>query len=364
MSSPHPTGFAALLLCLVLIGPRTAWAGAPVTDCVAKANARPICIFRNPEDMVALPGDQALIIGEYGQTAADHSGELALFVLETEERRTLYRGGDMPSVARPGWGDPACRQSPTREFNSHGIDLVRRADGRLALLVVQHGGREAIEFFEVLGEGRDWHLAWRGCVLAPPDASLNDVVGLPDGSFYTTKMASLAGATDFEKGMPTKPTGHAYAWSPERGYRKIEGTDGIMPNGLEASPDGRILYMNASGNSTIRKVEVETGRLLGEAPVASPDNVTWTPDGRRLLVASLGGLDPNDFEICQNLEKGAACGIPFSIVAIDPVTMTNRGPIYESDGSPMGGGTVGLQVGRELFIGSFTGDRILRVALD
>ena len=37
---------------------------------------------------------------------------------------------------------------------------------------------------------------------------------------------------------------------------------------------------------------------------------------------------------------------------------------FDSAGSPMGGGTVGLQVGNELFIGSFAGDRILRVRLD
>ena len=51
------------------------------------------------------------------------------------------------------------------------------------------------------------------------------------------------------------------------------------------------------------------------------------------------------------------------IQAVDAETMTALGPVYESSGTPMGGGTVGLQVGDELFIGSFTGDRILRVAL-
>lgn len=44
--------------------------------------------------------------------------------------------------------------------------------------------------------------------------------------------------------------------------------------------------------------------------------------------------------------------------------MTALGPVYESDGVPMGAGTVGLQIGKELFIGSFKGDRILRVTLE
>lgn len=338
-------------------------AAGPILECKAKDNARPICIFTNPEDMVPLPGDQALIIGEYGSSSEDHSGELVLFVLESEERRTLFRGGDSPAAARAGWGDPSCTTPPTRAFNAHGIDLVRRTDGTLQLFVIQHAGREAIESFEVLGHGADWQVVWRGCIPAPENASLNEVVGLPDGSLYTTKMSSLDGALDFEGGMPTKPTGHAFSWSAVRGFRKIPGTDGIMPNGIETSPDGRFVYMNASGDSSIRKVEVATGRELGRAPVSSPDNVTWTPDGKRLLIASLTGLDPTDFSLCQDMKRGA-CGIPFEIVAVDAETMQPIGPIYTSDGPPMGAGTVGLQVGNELFIGSFKGDRILRVSLE
>ena len=338
-----------------------AHAGGPVTDCVPKGNARPICIFSNPEDMVPLPGNEALLIGEYGDRSDGHAGELGLFELKTEVRRTVFRGGQDATAAESGWGDPACTTPPGAAFNSHGIDLVRRTDGRLELLVVQHGDREAIEFFELTGQGTDWRVTWRGCVPAPADASLNEVVALPNGDFYTTKMASLAGALDFSNGMPTEPTGHAFAWTARQGFRKIAGTEGVMPNGIAASPDGKLLYMNASGDNSIRKIEVATGRELGRAPVPSPDNVTWSPDGR-LLVASLAGLDPADFATCQTLERGA-CGIPFKIVAVDPKTMTTLGPVYESDGAPMGAGTVGLQVGSELFIGSFKGDRILRVAL-
>ena len=43
--------------------------------------------------------------------------------------------------------------------------------------------------------------------------------------------------------------------------------------------------------------------------------------------------------------------------------MTIVETLYASDGAPMGAGTVGLRVGDELFIGSYHGDRILRVNL-
>lgn len=331
-------------------------------ECGRAGPARALCGFTNPEDMVPLPGDRALLIGEYGQSADDHAGGLVVFDLATESRTVVYRGGEVAATAEAGWGAPECTTAPDERFNSHGIDLVRRDDGRLALLVVQHGSREAVEFFEVRESEGDWQVDWRGCVPSPPDASLNEVAALSDGSFFTTKMASLAGAADLSGGFPEAPTGRAFHWSEDSGFVAVGGTEGIMPNGIVASPDGRTIYMNASGENSIRKVDVERGVEVGRAPVASPDNVTWSPDGR-LLVASLRGMDdPALFEACLHA-KGRPCAIPFAIVAVDPESMTNLGEIYESDGQPMGAGTVGLQVGDELFAGSFKGDRILRIAL-
>lgn len=335
-------------------------APSAILDCVPKNNARPICKFVSPEDMVPLPGNEAILISGYG--SARKPGGLVLFPLADETPRTLYAGGSDADKAEAGWGDPACPPPPKDKFNAHGIDLVRRSDGRLALLVVQHFGREAIEFFDVTGSGADWNVAWKGCVLAPPDASLNDVAGLPNGDFYTTKMASLSGASDFTQAIPTEPTGYAFAWTAKDGYRKIEGTDGVMPNGIAASPDGKTLYLDVTMQSEVRKIDVATGKLLGTASVKMPDNLTWAPDGKRLLVASLHGFETTPFGVCVDVREGA-CPIPFAIQAVDAETMTPLGPVYESTGAPMGGGTVGLQVGDELYIGSFTGDRILRVAL-
>lgn len=338
----------------------------PILDCVAVGNARPICGFQSPEDIVALPGNEALVISGYGAMGADgvvrKPGGLVLFSLADETQKPLYTGGTDADVAEAGWGDPTCPAPPKEKFNAHGIDLVRRSDGRVALLVVQHFGREAVEFFEVTGAGDDFQLAWKGCVLAPADASLNEVVGFPNGDFYTTKMASISGASDFTEGTPTEPTGHAFAWTAASGYRKLEGTDGIMPNGIAASADGKLLFLNVTMQNEVRKIDVATGKVLASAPVKMPDNITWAPDGKRLLVASLHGFETTNFSVCIDVQQGA-CPIPFAIQAVDADTMTALGPVYESTGAPMGGGTVGLQVGSELFIGSFTGDRILRVAL-
>jgi hypothetical protein len=108
----------------------------------------------------------------------------------------------------------------------------------------------------------------------------------------------------------------------------------------------------------VRRLSLRDGRVEARAEVTGLDNATWAEDGR-LWVASLTSLA--DVTRCGNLERGA-CAAAFRIVAVDPETMETE-VIYEGGGAPMGGGTVGLQVGDELFIGSFAGDRILRVPL-
>ena len=79
-----------------------------------------------------------------------------------------------------------------------------------------------------------------------------------------------------------------------------------------------------------------------------------------LLLTGIGHLTTNVGEPIRETRLLIEGG---SIVAVDPESMTILETVYESKGAPMGAGTVGLQVGDELFIGSFKGDRILRVEL-
>ena len=138
-------------------GPRPPSPG-PILDCVAKDNARPICKFQSPEDIVALPGNEALLISGYGAMGAtarcaSRAGSSSS-PSPTRRRRRSTRAAPTRTRPRQAGAIRPAPPPPKEKFNAHGIDLVRRSDGRLALLVVQHFGREAIEFFEVTGRGQ------------------------------------------------------------------------------------------------------------------------------------------------------------------------------------------------------------------
>jgi hypothetical protein len=329
-------------------------------ECRPLGNAKPLCGFRSPEDIAPLPGAKALIVSEFGGMQDATAGALSLLDLASAKRSVLFRGGNAKAAATEGWGEPVCPGAPGAGFSPHGIDVAPRPDGRLQLAVVQHGGRESIELFEVLGSGREWKLAWRGCIVAPEDAWLNDVVLLPDGSLITSHMASRAGGAPKIQSGEAGP-GHALRWRAGEGFRELAGTRGALPNGVEVSPDGAKLFLNVTNANEVRRIDLASGRVEARAAVLSPDNSTWAPDGA-LLVASLRPTGGIDFSRCQDT-AGGPCPIDFAIVAVDPASMLTR-ELYRGDGVTMGAGTVGLRVGRDLYVGSFAGDRVLRVRLE
>jgi hypothetical protein len=286
-------------------------------------------------------------------------GNLAFFDVESEALRVAFPGppgvGTGSEAPPSPWGDEECPGPPGAAFRPHGIDLDRRSDDRLQLLAVNHGGRESVEFFEVTGGGRG--IEWRGCAIPPEGALFNDVVSLPDGGFLVTHMmetdaqfwAMLRSAFGLD-------TGFVYEWQPGQGYRVVAGTDGAMPNGIEISADGNELFMGLYGGGEVRRISRQTGEILARVELVRPDNLVWGRDGRLLVASHLGGI--RDQMACLRLTEGA-CPMSFEIVALDPVTL-ERETIFANEGAPMGAGTVAIDLGDELVIGSFAGDRIIK----
>ena len=351
--------FSACAACLAgCAQPRGA---APITDCEPVGRARPICGFQNPEDLALLPDGYTLVVSEYGDLDGGRPGDLAGFDTRSERRSVLFRGEDAAGM-RPAdaWGDPACPGPPSASFSPHGIHLDRRADGALQLLAVQHGGRESIEFFEVAAQpAGGWSVAWRGCLIPPPDSYLNDVVALPDGGLATTHMLPRSESSGVMRALELPAKGYVLLWSPAAGFTRLPNSEASIANGIERSRDGRILYLNSSGGSEVIALERPSGRVLRRIPVPLPDNSTWAPDGRLIVASLVAGFEGT--QICTTV-GGRSCPAEFQLLAIEPDTGAIE-VLYRNAGAPMGAGTVGLRIGDVLYAGSFRGDRLLRVDL-
>ncbi|MDA8961952.1 SMP-30/gluconolactonase/LRE family protein [Congregibacter sp.] len=256
------------------------------------------------------------------------------------------------------WGDASC--SLPSEILSHGLDLSRRESGQWQLLVVNHHDRESIEYFEVSAGGDDaTRLHWRGCVMAGENAQFNDVAGLPDGGFIATDpITASMQLPRMLLGSMGMDTGRVYRWRPESGYSAIPHTDGAYPNGITLSADGRSFYLNLYLDGEVREHDLETGEILNRVAVNKPDNSALTADGT-LLVAS---HDASLYALLKAItsEAGERNSIAFEIVEVD-LQSFEASVRYRSEGEELGGGTVAMPVGNDLYIGAFKGDRFIRV---
>ncbi len=348
----------------------------PIETCEATETLEPICGFQNPEDLALLPEGDFLLVSQFGSMDGAEPGSIALFDWKSREHWQLFpasgetfpaggkafpAGGKARRSPTEGWGSADCPGEPDDAFAPHGIQLSRRGDGRLQLLVVNHGGREAIEFFEVVRNGSKVELPWRGCAVPPPDSYINSVVATPEGGFLATHMfPKSSGSLIMLKGMAGFATGYVLEWSPGASFKQVPGSDVAMPNGIELSPDGKTIYLNVYLGSEFKKIRRSDGKTLASIELAQPDNVRWNADGSRLLVASHTGSF-SDMLACQEQETGS-CALGFEIVSIDPDDLS-RVTLVANEGPPMGAATVAVQVGDDLYLGTFKGDRLARAPL-
>jgi hypothetical protein len=332
-----------------------------VLECVEHAGVTVLCGLQNPEDLALLPGGERVLVSEFGGMDGASSGWLSVVdVASGEVERLFPRDGVRALAPEAAWGDAACPGPPDTGFSPHGIDLARRPDGRLELLVVNHAGRESIELFEVEA-GPPVALAWRGCVPVPESGVLNDVVALPEGGLLATRMfeasGSVAGVLLLVRAALGLETGWVLEWQPGAGFREVPGTRSSLPNGIELSADGAVIYLNLYGANEVRRIERRSGETLSTVALDHPDNSTWASDGRLLVASHPGSL--SDITACNGIEAGA-CPMRYEIVALSP-DLAETELLYANEGPPMGAGTVALEVADELWIGSFAGDRIARV---
>jgi len=227
------------------------------------------------------------------------------------------------------------------------------SSGERLLYVVNHGANESIEIFSVSKRRSTPSLHWRGCVYVGNDLHLNDVAALPGGGFVAT-------ANEYKDDFGVA-AGHVLRWTQRTGLHGFVTLPGKSVNGIETSIDGRYAFVNEDRDDATVKISLETSRVMAAARIRTPDNSSWSQDGR-LLVASLHLASFQDAMLCDK-DPGNYCDIPFDIIAVDPRTMRASVLFSHAGGDPFGAATVAVQVGKFLYMGSFAGDRVARATM-
>jgi len=351
-------GIRFIVLAVVTSGAGGIASADDVGGCDGIDGIVPYCGFIHPEDLEVLGGGDRMIVSEYGSLDGSKAGALAVFSLRDATHVRVFPAATARSEKRAGWGDPACPGPPSDAFDPHGIFHGKIA-GDTRLLVVNHGGRESVELFEIERDaGGDVALIWRGCVIAPQGAWLNDVAGLPDGEFVVTHMMTRASTSEaiYAAEASKAATGYVLAWSESGGWNEVQGTAGALPNGIEVSDDGSRLFVNYYFGDEVVAFDRSSGQRLWRASVNGPDNSSWAADGR-LLVAS-HEADLEDVMHCSE-HGGDFCPLAYAVVAIDRDTGAHE-TLMTGGGAPFGGATVAVEVDGHYYLGSFAGDRIVR----
>ena len=370
---PRRAGAGAALLLALLAG---CGGPAPITDCVARGDLVPICRFRNPEDLEAV-GSWLLISEFAGMKDGPGGGGLIAFRPGDGARQRLWPvKGAKPAAAASGVGAAECPGPPdAAAFSPHGLGLSADA---ATLLVVNHGGREAVEFFSV-SPGADAayrdptsanpdedpppRLAWQGCVPLPERVVGNDVAALPDGGFVVSHFGrpGFTGTWQVARG---ENSGLLLLWDAAEGLRAVQGSGASGPNGVVASADGsQFFYAEWALRRVVRVSRTGAQRLSTKPLGFRPDNLTWREDGK-LLVAGhrLDGL--GDMRACFGLPPGDDnCGLPSVVALLDPESLEHRVLLDHDPARVSGAATVALQHSEFIWIGTFAGDRLVRMAV-
>ncbi|MBW2396370.1 MAG: hypothetical protein JRG95_19130 [Deltaproteobacteria bacterium] len=349
----------AAILLVALLGVGCVGSVEHVTSCEPGDGLVPVCGFINPEDLAVAPGGEWLFVSQYPSAREGEvsNGSLVAFRPSDGAKRKLFPVAS--TTAETSLGDPSCTEPPdAARFAPHGIDLRHGSHGD-QLLVVNHGGREAIEFFAVESADGEPRLRWVGCIPLPDGDKANDVVGLEgDGVIATRMLPRASGPVSMVRMALGWNTGFLLEWQPASGWSQLPGTEDSGPNGVELSPDETQVYYAAWGGKRLVRIGRDGTDRVEHDLDFHPDNLTWSPDGRLLVAGQIDAL--SGITSCMEKESGT-CGLAIAVDALEPGSFELT-PLLRHDPARVGGAaSVALEHESVLWIGTFSGDRLLRV---
>ncbi|MBX9898674.1 MAG: hypothetical protein K2Y17_12440 [Qipengyuania sp.] len=337
-------------------------AAAQATNCPRDPALEYVCAPVKPEDLLSLPGTPWLIASGFAQGSG-----IKLVDTRTRQvtpwfdgRRNWLRPASMAFPQCPGPVSPA-------DFNARGLSLRETGVGRWQLLVVNHGGRESIEVFEVRSRGTAAPgLRWRGCIPMPLGQVANSVASYADGTILTTVL-TRPGTTiaDFVEG---RVTGGVWQWKPgQSGFELLPGTELPGNNGLEVDPDQRRFYVVAFGLRsvlTFDRFRTRTPLARTEARDFMPDNIHWSSG--RLLLAGMRLDEPacgGRRKVIDGVADPMLCHRGSIVAEMDPAKQTIT-TVAEFEPQPNFNGVSAAAIANgRLWLGSFQASRIAVASL-
>lgn len=342
-------GAGAVLLagCASTTESETAAAAAPAPQwpegCEPSGALAYICDVMNAEDIVVVGATKWLLASNLaplgGQAGA---GKIYLIDSETKTAEELFPG-PAPAMRHDAQMYPNCPSIDLQAFDTHGLAVRETSPGVYRLYATSHGAVEAIQAWELDATGDKPTATWVGCVPMPGNVMYNSVAILADGGFVTTLFMDRDDPEAFAKINRGEINGAVYEWRPGGSVAAVPGTELSGPNGIELSADDRFMFVAAFGGREV----VRFDRGPNPTPKASaavdvtPDNLRWTEAGTLLTVGN--NTTPNT---------------GWTVYQIDPSAMTAAKVAGVDQTATLQGAATALQVGGEIWIGTYSGDRV------
>lgn len=304
----------------------------------------------NPEDLVALSPSPWVVVSAMrsqrrrGGLLAAHSDRRgpATEMLWSERAETGRLGRDV--------------------FDPHGISARRLDETIYELLVIDHGGGEAVGRLLIDIKGDVPVIVAGERIVQPPQTSGNALAHMADG-FVLTSMFDPDDPYRLSKFAQAQPTGGVWRWTSAGGWSRFGSLELSGANGIAAAADGSAVYVSEWSARRIWRLDCR-GEPAGHVQTRFlPDNLRWTSNGRLLVAGQLARPET----LFGWEARGEACPLAFEVAVIDPDGLTLKSRVSadqeQATAWGFGGATGALEVGSELWVGSFTGERIARFAL-
>jgi hypothetical protein len=318
---------------------------------------------RSPEDLVGIPNSPWIIVS--GLAEGERAGSLFLIDRRTKTASDLLE--NVPSradrAAYPGCPGPLNKAV----ISAHGIGLRKGQSGKHILYVLNHGGREAIEVFQIDAARRRPALAWVGCIPLPENVVGNAVAPMRGGGivvthmavprYFATPQAAKSAEAWVAKFTAGQLTGYAATWTVGTGWNEVPGTEGSGPNGIAVSPDGKWIWVANWPVREVIRVLARPERGNSRRSVLKldflPDNLRWGDDGW-LWVAGAAGT-PSEFFACTSKP---GCRGDYRIARIDPVTLRVQAVPHPRTLPGFGDATTAAKLGDSIWLGAVGGERV------